>query len=311
MPTKPLEAILYRELSVAQAKEIITISSPLLQELVNFSTNALVRCATSTSGEENEDVAALALYRHIIEITDGAELLISQSCALPAIPLVRSSFEALIATEYILETNRHYVERSLSWLASHVHRKINFYESLIPKTGRGAEFQKLLQNDKTIHSTITLPNEPDVQRAIDNLRHFLARPQFQSVEMEFKQQKKKQNWFSLFGGPKDIRSLAQHLKRDAQYDILYREWSTTIHAQDFSPFVAVAPQGQSGIRALRDPNQLKDVVSFAASFILNATRIVLKKFRPSEDLTKWYKTEVQERYLQIVKGHQNYQVRSE
>ena len=38
-----------------------------------------------------------------MEMTDGIEVLISQACVVPAIPLLRSSFEALISMEYILE----------------------------------------------------------------------------------------------------------------------------------------------------------------------------------------------------------------
>ena len=81
--TKPLESILYRELSMAEAKEIIELASPLMQELVNYATNVLARCATSRtlSGREDEDVAALALYRHVIELTDGIEVLLSRSCS--------------------------------------------------------------------------------------------------------------------------------------------------------------------------------------------------------------------------------------
>ena len=103
MPSAPLESILYRELSKAQAKEVLAKATPLLQELVNYSTHALARCATSPSGEIDVDLSILALYRHIIEITDAIEVLVSQCCAEASSPLLRSSFEALISIEYILE----------------------------------------------------------------------------------------------------------------------------------------------------------------------------------------------------------------
>jgi hypothetical protein len=65
MPTEPLETLLYRDLSKVAAKEIIEIASPLLQELVNYSTNAFRRCESSTTGNENEDVAVLnAVFTH-------------------------------------------------------------------------------------------------------------------------------------------------------------------------------------------------------------------------------------------------------
>jgi len=137
MPTDPLQTVLVRELSIARAKEILSIATPLFQELVNYSTNALIRCATSTQREENEDLAPLALYRHILEMTDAFEVLIASSCAAPTVPILRSTFEGLLSLDYILESKTEYVTRSLSWLATYVHKRIALYETFLPTTPRG------------------------------------------------------------------------------------------------------------------------------------------------------------------------------
>ena len=44
-----------------------------------------------------------------------------------------------------------------------------------------------------------------------------------------------------------------------------------------------------------DPSQVQDVAIYASEFMLNATRLILGKFRPGEDLSRWYKREVLER----------------
>ncbi|MCA1554180.1 MAG: DUF5677 domain-containing protein [Chloroflexi bacterium] len=75
------------------------------------------------------------LYLHIIEMTDGIEALIAESCPIPAIPLVRSSFEARLSIEYILKAD--YQRRSLAWLLVYAHYRLNGYESLDPSTDRG------------------------------------------------------------------------------------------------------------------------------------------------------------------------------
>jgi len=137
MPTNALDSILYRELSKVSAREIISIASPLLQELVNYATNALARCANAKNRKVDEDLAILVLYRHIIELTDGIEVLVSESSPVPAIPLVRSSFEALLAMEYILENGQEYERRSLSWLVGYVHKRLDLYDRLDPSTQKG------------------------------------------------------------------------------------------------------------------------------------------------------------------------------
>ena len=137
MPTKPLESVLYRELSILSTRDFIEVASPLLQELVNYGTNALVRCATSRSGGVDEDLAVLTLYRQVIEATDGAEVLVSSACAGATVPLLRTSFEALLSMDYILEDPSSYARRSLSWLVGYVRQRLDMLERLDPSTTKG------------------------------------------------------------------------------------------------------------------------------------------------------------------------------
>ena len=304
MPTEPLESILYREFSKVQAKEILNSASPLLLELVNYSTNALARCATSPSGEVDVDLSILALYRHIIEITDGIEVLVSQCCAEAATPLLRSSFEDLIYVEYILEKDKtgNYIDfsrRSLSWLLSHIHNRLDLFDRFDISTQKGTEAKKLFDDD-IVFSTIELP-PLDIGKARENLLKVLAKPHLMPIEKEYQECKKlrKPNWYSLFDGPRDLRKLAEYLKRGAHYEILYRPWSITTHAQDFMPFIKNSADGQTGIGRLRDPETLQQVAGYAAGFILASTRLVLGKFRPNENIKDWYIREVQKNYRQI------------
>ena len=124
MPTEPFQKIIWREMSIAQARPSIEVASPLLVELVNHASNALVRCQTAAPPKGNVDVAPFALYKHIIEMTDGVQVLMSQSCSWASVPLVRTSFEALMSMEYIFESAENYALRSMSWLAQHLRNKL-------------------------------------------------------------------------------------------------------------------------------------------------------------------------------------------
>lgn len=297
MPTDPLEIILYRELAVVSAKSIIDIACPLLRELVNYGSNALVRCATSGSDKENEDLAVLSLYRHMLEMTDGIEVLVAQSCAMPAIPLLRSSFEALISLEYIVEDNAKYVSRSLAWLVGYLHQRITMYELLDPTIEKGKEYQEALRLDKSVQN-LELPPTQDIGRSIDNLRNLLASPQLQVISQEYTSQKQKR-WYRLCGGPNDLRTLAYHVGRSAQYDWLYRYWSRVSHGHNFAPFIARTSEGGGAIRPIRDADELKNVANFAANFMLAGTMTLIKKFRPGEEIRTWYERDVRPMYTEI------------
>lgn len=298
MPSKPLHSVLYRELMIAQAQDVLSIATPLFQELVNYGSMVLIRCATSSKGDENEDLAPLALYRHILEMIDAFEVLISNSCAAPTVPILRSSFEALLALEYILESDSVYVLRSLSWLAGYVNKRIAMYEAMLPSTQRGKEFASYVKKDKSI---IDLPNPPSegVKNAISNLEKLLSREQFSKIQAEFESLGKNVNWYHLFGGPHSIQALAYNLERHVQYEFLYRQWSSVAHAHDFSSYLAVSSTGESGIRGIRDPDPIVEVSRFAATFMIGATRLLLKKFRPGEDFAKYYIKEIQKPFKEL------------
>ena len=298
MPSKPLHSVLYRELMIAKAQDVLSIATPLFQELVNYGSMALIRCATSPKGEENEDLAPLSLYRHILEMIDSYEVLISNSCAAPTIPILRSCFEALLSLEYILESDKNYSVRSLCWLAGYVNKRINMYESMLPSTQRGKEFASYVRKDKSI---IDLPNPPikGVKKAISNLEKLLSRKQFSKIQAEYETLGKSVNWYQLFGGPKNIQSLAYHLERHVQYEFLYRQWSSFAHAHDFSEFLAVSSTGDAGIQGIRNPELIVRVSRFAGTFMIDATRMMIKKFRPGEDFSRYYLKEIQEPYNKL------------
>ena len=299
MPTKPLETVIYRELQIARAQKFLEVATPLFQEFVNYGSNVLIRCATSSKRAENEDLAALNLYRHILELADAFEVLIASCCAEPTVPLVRSIFEALLGLEYILESKSIYLQRSLSWFVEYVHKRIAFYEMMLEDSPRGKQFRASAKKDKWNKVIPILPQDK-IQAAIDNLNRLLSREQFEEIEREYHSFKNAPHWYQLFGGPSSIQQLAYKMNHHVQYDFLYRHWSSVAHAQDFSKFIAVDATGESGIRGLRDAGPLQEVSRFAATFIVEATRIMLIEFRPGEDFAKYYQAEIGDRFRQIM-----------
>lgn len=301
MPTDAHHDVLYRELSTVQLKEFKPSPTTLLQEVVNFGTNAFVRCLSSVGQEENVHLAPFALYRHILEFTDGTEILVTNASPSAGLPLLRGSFEALLALEFIFEDGEHYQTRSLSWLTGYIRETLRFYNSLLPKTFEGEKFLSAIAEDKTVRN-FPFPPEKEVSKAIDNLNQLLSNEQFKSIVSEYDRHKGEPHWYSLFNGPSNVRNLARHLKRTVQYDVLYRGWSMSVHAHDFRPFLAPDKSGKSAIRGLRGLNSTYQVTTFAVTFIIDATRLLVGKFHPGEDLSKWYFREVRDSFVQSAKA---------
>jgi hypothetical protein len=291
MPTKPLETILFRELSIAAGKQQIDLASPLLIEVINYATNVFRRCFDSSENEDDVDLALHMLYLHQIEMADGVEILISQSCPIPASLLLRSMFEANLSMEYILEDD--YKNRSLSWLLYYIKDQIKISDELDPSTSVGQRFSEAKQSDVYIKDLDFSNLESIAVLKKENLESLLQKEHFLPI-IEEDNSGNYRHWYSLFEGFPNLFELANHLNREIEYRILYSGWSKISHALDASRFLSHITSDDPLDFLLRNPNEINTATGFAILFLIMSTRRILAKFRPSEKWENWYIKEILE-----------------
>ena len=301
MPTQPLETLLWREMSRVEADPVVGLASPLLTELVNHATCAFARCASETAGQVDIHVAVLALYWQVITFTDAIEVLVSEACAVGVVPALRTTFEALLYIEYITSDDTQYVNRSLAWLANHVRERLKYWERLDATTQAGKEFRRRMKRD-SVGKGVSLPKSTTAvaKQKKANLQAWLRRAHVQPVVAELTRLGWP-NWYQAFGGRSNLCDLADYLGRGGLYDFLYRGWSKLVHAQDAIPMMDETTKGEQAIHRIRDPEQLAWPAFLAATFMLEATRQVLRHRRPGEEraLASWYAQEIRGPYQSL------------
>jgi hypothetical protein len=298
MATEPFRKLLDRDLAKVAAKPLIDLASPLLIEVVNNATMAFQRCHVSIGRggdsemekDEGQHLAPFILYQHMIEMTDGIEVLISNCCCGPTLPLLRSMLEAFLSLDYMFKED--YKRSSLAWFCSYVHKQIKTYELLDPTTQQGKEVKKTLERagDPNVTGYFSSETVQKLQRALTS--------ELSTIENEYKRQKKLQKrtpqWYSLFDGPRNLHDLAAKVSKLGYYMRLYPYWSSVVHGTDASQYLAEPREGKLGFHQIRYPAYLKDYAWFAATFLAQATFMMIRKFRPDEDFSRWH-AEVQER----------------
>lgn len=304
MPTQSFKPLLSRDEAKVIAKPAIDIASPVLQETINYATNAFERCRTSKKGGLEEAFPVLASYLHIIQMTDSIEVLISNSCGAPADLLLRSSWEAKLAIEYILEKRNK--QRAVAWLVKYLADFIESLEKFIPSHPKGKEFLKTYEQDGFSHIR-DLPYVPETIESINNFQAILKRPEYANVYSEYQRLKKKMGgypqWYSLNNGPRNLKQLAQDLNQGSTYEILYSSWSRVSHASDISHLSLPLEDGKSILGPVRNPLSIVHVSATALSFLLEATQLVLKEYRSGEfdSYRRWYATEIQEKHEALLR----------
>lgn len=307
MPHESLKDILDRDFQKVQAKDIIDAACTMLREIVNYGTRVFGRCSASTKDSEprtsvppdmdiegrihDEHMPILLLYYHVLEMIDAVEVCLSQSSVVPARTHLRSAFEGLLQLEWILKDNT--VQRAYAYLVSDVRDRVAIYKQLDPNTQESRQLRATIASDNLSRS-IGFPTISNIQNRIQNLENLLKKTQFDVVNQEFNRNPKL-SWYAQYDGPRSIEQLAHKLQRPFQYWMLYREWSGTIHGQNLMR-EKVLPSG--AFWTLRCPLQMPQAAVFAATFGIDATRLILNFYRPDEigQFNLWYKEEISKTY---------------
>ncbi|MFN8589402.1 MAG: DUF5677 domain-containing protein [Candidatus Eisenbacteria bacterium] len=290
-------AVLDRELAVVNAKPFVDQMRPVLVEVVNYATNALIRCNTEAAGGSPATAAPLTLYHHMIEMADGIETLCGASAAVACVPLARSMFEAWLGLQWVLQNDASFEARGLAWVVGEARRELAMLEQLDRKAGRGKALRADLAKDR-IARRIHRPPPAEIRAAIAMRKDALAAEEYVVTVSEHEAVKSRlqhePEWFALNSGPKSIEQLARALELPGLYAVLYRDWSAIVHAADGSRYSASGPSGVRVIGHLREPEKLPAVTGLCVSFLVDATRLMLQKFRAGEEqmFARWYVDEV-------------------
>lgn len=298
----PVAGLLSREPLSPELEEFLEDLAVMLEQCVNCGTHIFAWCDEKARGGGHHHGSILLLFRHVLEMIDGVSVLVRHSCIDPCQALLRSAMEAELGIEYILEDDT--VRRALAYQVAHIHKRIAEHTRNDSNTEAGREFQKVFQEDK-IFSAVKLPPNPS-RHAIDRLAKVLATPEYTEVDLEwdrvhlkeFKRDRKRlPRWTSLFSGPKTVRQLAKHLKHGAAYEVLYSEWSETLHAGGAMSTIS----GVNEMRSLRNTVNVQHLAAFSTGFILSTMQMLISYYVPERlpEYSSWYKRSIRPLYQGI------------
>jgi len=300
--TPPLLGFLNRDRAKVRAAPVLALATPLLQELVNYGSHVLVTCHGSGGLAKDEGWAPLRLYYRIIEMTDGIEVALREGCVYPAVPALRSSYEATLHLDFILgHPNVH--EASLAWLAGQVKRRILELHRKNP-TGKAS---KPHLGEPWIAALLA----EQIREHTARDKRVLAEPHMRAIAAKVDDDHP-DRWFARFGGGNNLWQLSQKLDERAAdpeasqtytngYRFLFSHYSVITHGGDFDRFIRNDEPGTITLEPIRDTRELAQVAHMAAGMMIQSTRLLVRWLRPDLDalLRQWYVTKVQRRWMAL------------
>jgi len=110
------------------------------------------------------------------------------------------------------------------------------------------------------------------------------------------------DWYSLFGGPKNVEQLAGEVHLTALYEVLYRVLSAATHGRDIiEGKISPRAPGESGIVQIRLATEAQTITENALSLAFELYRSFIKHYCPSRNrsLNDWYREEVRTFYVAL------------
>jgi hypothetical protein len=219
------------------------------------------------------------LFRNYLSLIDAISQL-SRISSIEAIELsARSLLEIDAYLNYMLNENT--TNRILSYQVTYAIEKLKQYRKLDKEQQEGRIFYSIWQNDELLKS-IPFPGIDYLEVGIP-LMTMLERSPFKEIELEYKRTKKsygKANWYSLWGGPRNIEDLFKRVNKQGTYEILYRTWSSTVHQSASFRNIVQAEQG-GGVSFLRDPQDIFSLSRSCINIMLSTLNTIVEKILPN------------------------------
>ncbi len=276
-----------------ELKPILDFFSETIDCAVNFGTN-LIKWDTEKKRIGDEHLAPILFFRNILELADGISILIKKSSVDPCHTLQRSLIENVIGLKYLLETDKNFKNRSLSYIVWLTHKDLKICEKFDETTQSGKQLKNELLKDKLIGKNHSIKKTKEFDLLKKNSLELLELPTYSSINKEYLRTNKiskNPNWFSLFNGPKNIEGLAKHLKMHATYEIYYRYLSGKVHATNVFKKKVVKDKNtnMTYIIQIRDYDEVQMTTHNALIFALMAIMEYRKRVpEKSGEFKNWY-----------------------
>ncbi|MCA9634393.1 MAG: hypothetical protein KC766_42395, partial [Myxococcales bacterium] len=304
MPTPPVPEIFSPHQAGSELDRLLARLSTGVGETVAYGTHLLLWSAARSTGRIDE-VPLLLLFRHALETVDALRCLLRPGVIEPCKMLLRGLFETVLSCEYILKADEE--RRALCFLAGYLHWEVDMARRLDAGSTQGRKFRRRLGKDKILHG-LKLPEGQALRIREEQLEKLLRDPGLAEVEAEYHAQKQRTNrtpiWYSMYGGPRNLETLAAQVELPGLYDFLYRRWSASVHGLEVFEGKLQGRDGTRYITQLRSLDNIQPVTQHTLWLVIQLFQGYVHNRLPDmeRELEDWFGREMLPLYEELARG---------
>ena len=267
-----------------------------LRDVANYGSNLIVRAFVSSPRDMAAIVACYVFLKQIVAMVDAVHVLLSEGAGYASHLPARSAFEASLYLHYVIENDSE--RRAKRYYVADIREQKGWARKLIAGTPEAEELEEL-RKSIDVESFLGDPESTSVANSmLQDAARVLGQPELLAIDAEFdairRGRKRDVAWYALDGIP-NIRQLAKHLGRLAEYETFYSRGSQAMHSGTYKDHVRFIDNQLHAIpiRHIMDFNHLIQSVLIVA---VSSMRRVVERYRSGEinDLNRRYLTEWRE-----------------
>lgn len=283
MPDEPHNAILDRLLFRTQIGESFAAQISLLEQIVNYGTNLILRCFNSSEKKIPETVTLISFLKHGVTNLDAIHLLSREGAALSCFPHIRSLFEIDLYLRWIFQED--YELRGTAYFVWNIRKKRYWLRCYLEGTNEYAANVEHMSESPGESYSIPYTQE-ELRKAIDHENERLAKPEVAEVNEMFDRcmnnSGKDQEWYKPFR-VNSIRDMAIRLGDEWLYKIFYTRYSRAVHGLSMErQFHFNASKRKLVFDHIRTFQSIDEIFRMTFNYAVKIYRLVLERYRPGE-----------------------------
>jgi hypothetical protein len=293
--TKPVEEVIPRKLPENVEQQLAKFAI-ILEEVVNFGSN-VVDWDKFPKIDGDHNITPTMLFRHFLDLIDAISVLVYKGSGDSMKLQARAALEVMFYIEYLFEKDT--IDRSMAFLVEDAVRLIRATKKLIPNNEAGKAQHKKFEDESVLKSFRELKDFTELEKFVESKEKLLSMPQYKKAYEELKRLEsigeKNPKWYRYFNGPKNIEQLAKYLKQSTMYDIIYRNWSGSVHGTDiYLGKLSTDGKGKTYITQIRFAKDVQDIVLWSMLSSINVFRTYTVNRIPEKinHLVKWYQEQM-------------------
>jgi len=265
---KEYDAILDRNQHKKDFETHFADAGILLKDLVNYGSNLIPRCFTSSERKLKDAIIIGAFLKQVVSMADGAEIQISNAALYSANLQIRAGFEASICIDWLIQED---TENKAKYFYVSNLRKDKLWAQRV--TGESPDQQAFETITKELNESLLIqPDEikEEAKKRIQDIDNLLSRDTYKDINDKFQGYISRRkisyepSWFNVYG-VQSVRQMANKVKRLPEYEFLYSITSEVMHASSYRHHFQIKKDELVFI-PIRYLKEIKTLINFVVSW---------------------------------------------